>query len=777
MKKKLFIFLTIFFIVSFYVLGISHKCKSISNLQTYLKFQVPLSKTCINSESIEYNIKNILDKNQILYKFAKDIKKKFFPNFNKKNTLKKVDKNMNKLIEALYFEDEKNIKGFYNNENILKKLSIEKKNKVKFGNWYRANANNFNNKYIESSNIKKENIKKLLLLAKIDSNKETQLKSGWSSRISISPLYAEGKIFFVTASWEIVAVSAEDYSIIWKKDFGGNVISKRGFLYHKDKDTNNSFLILSSGGNLYKLNANDGSIINEFGQNGYVETGIVLIPPVIFRNQIIVTSIIESRITSVDLDTGKILFSKNIFKEIDNHFANPWGGAALDDKNGIYFIVTGNANPGNIFGNERPGSNRYSNSILAFDIKKKKIIWSFQDIIHDLWDLDISAPPILADVKINDYIIESVIVTTKSGNTYVFDRKTGKSFFDINYKIAGKTNIPGENPSKVQPMPVLPKKFSKIEFKKNDLREELLNDENFIKKFQINHKYGWFVPPQIGKDIIFYGLKGGNNWVGSAYDPIKQNIYIPSNHIPYKIRTVIKSNEKENTNKDLKHYSLYQKKCSSCHGVNRNGNWTQKPGYDIEENFIPSLVGLNLFEGLKDKMGSYSEFLKSHNNTPINETEFKNIKNLFLNWDNLNQEAGNIYFDGDWQEFFADDGKLISKPPWGTITSINIANGKTNWKKPFGIENNKEIGLFNFGGVSLMSSDLLVATGTTDKMVFLIDSSNGEILWKYQMSAEGTAAPLIFNHNNKTFIAVIATGGLYPQSTRASSLYIFGISN
>ena len=48
-------------------------------------------------------------------------------------------------------------------------------------------------------------------------------------------------------------------------------------------------------------------------------------------------------------------------------------------------------------------------------LKKKKIIWTFQDVIHDLWDFDLSAPPILADIKIENFIIPSVIVTTKTG--------------------------------------------------------------------------------------------------------------------------------------------------------------------------------------------------------------------------------------------------------------------------------------------------------------------------------------------------------------------------
>ena len=32
------------------------------------------------------------------------------------------------------------------------------------------------------------------------------------------------------------------------------------------------------------------------------------------------------------------------------------------------------------------------------------------------------------------------------------------------------------------------------------------------------------------------------------------------------------------------------------------------------------------------------------------------------------------------------------------------------------------------------------------------------------MQAEGTAPPLIYNYNGKSYIIVLATGGLYPDS-------------
>ena len=67
----------------------------------------------------------------------------------------------------------------------------------------------------------------------------------------------------------------------------------------------------------------------------------------------------------------------------------------------------------------------------------------------------------------------------------------------------------------------------------------------------------------------------------------------------------------------------------------------------------------------------------------------------------------------------------------------------------------------------------MVSTGTIDKFLTIKDQTNGETLWTYEMDAEGTAAPLIYNHNNKSYIAVIATGGLYPDVTGVFALYFW----
>ena len=58
----------------------------------------------------------------------------------------------------------------------------------------------------------------------------------------------------------------------------------------------------------------------------------------------------------------------------------------MDKNRGIVYVVTGNPDP-HTFSPKTTGSgdNKRANSIIAIDINKKKIIWDFQEISHDLW--------------------------------------------------------------------------------------------------------------------------------------------------------------------------------------------------------------------------------------------------------------------------------------------------------------------------------------------------------------------------------------------------------
>ena len=156
-----------------------------------------------------------------------------------------------------------------------------------------------------------------------------------------------------------------------------------------------------------------------------------------------------------------------------------------------------------MIGINRPGQNKNANSLVAIDVNKSKIIWSFQDVFHDLWDFDISSPPIISDLKINNKYLETIIISTKTGNTYIFERNTGNSFFDLDFKKTIPSNIPSEKAFPYQRYNSLPEKLINIEYNQNSFDKLNKNKQKYIKNILKDSSAGWFNPPEIGKKQLY----------------------------------------------------------------------------------------------------------------------------------------------------------------------------------------------------------------------------------------------------------------------------------
>ena len=75
-----------------------------------------------------------------------------------------------------------------------------------------------------------------------------------------------------------------------------------------------------------------------------------------------------------------------------------WQPLTVDNENGLVFVALGNAVDQN-FGNSRPGSNLYSASVVALEAATGKYKWHFQTAHHDIYDGDLNAPPMFAEVN------------------------------------------------------------------------------------------------------------------------------------------------------------------------------------------------------------------------------------------------------------------------------------------------------------------------------------------------------------------------------------------
>jgi alcohol dehydrogenase (cytochrome c) len=103
-----------------------------------------------------------------------------------------------------------------------------------------------------------------------------------------------------------------------------------------------------------------------------------------------------------------------------------WQAPAIDRELGLVIFAVGNASP-DLDGSVRPGDNLHTNSIVALDLHTGKLRWSFQELPHDVWDLDAVSPVVLVDVPGADgKIIPAVAQAGKTGWVYLLERATGR---------------------------------------------------------------------------------------------------------------------------------------------------------------------------------------------------------------------------------------------------------------------------------------------------------------------------------------------------------------
>ncbi len=105
-----------------------------------------------------------------------------------------------------------------------------------------------------------------------------------------------------------------------------------------------------------------------------------------------------------------------------------WTTGSADPDAGIVYWSVGNPHP-DTDGDERAGSNLYSNSDLALDAKTGKLLWYFQYTPHDLHDWDANQPIVLVDAPWPDAHGQPrklLLHANRNGFLYILDRTTGK---------------------------------------------------------------------------------------------------------------------------------------------------------------------------------------------------------------------------------------------------------------------------------------------------------------------------------------------------------------
>lgn len=406
-----------------------------------------------------------------------------------------------------------------------------------------------------------------------------------------TPILYDGKLYLTTKETNVVAIDAATGKLRWRYD----TQTRRDLRYANPASRGVSLWIDSSraanqpcvarifaptlDSRLIALDAATGKLCEDFGDRGSLDLmqGIrsyspikdgwrmyaVTSPPAILGDNVIVGSAVgDDRAIEVELGNirafnarnGRLVWSWDpiprhpsnpVFREWSESgakrtgAANAWAPLSVDVQRNLVFVPTGSASP-DYFGGERPGANRWANSIVALRGDTGAFVWGHQLVHHDIWDYDVASQPTLVDLVRGTTRVPAVIQPTKMGFLFTFERATGKPIFPIEERAVPQDAVPGETPSPTQPFPVAPPPLVRQSAVTPDDAWGLTFWDRGKCRAMIeqNRSLGIYAPPSTMDTITVPGASGGMNWGGIAFDPERRLAIVNSMNLPFLVALI-----------------------------------------------------------------------------------------------------------------------------------------------------------------------------------------------------------------------------------------------
>ncbi|MEJ2076601.1 MAG: pyrroloquinoline quinone-dependent dehydrogenase [Acidobacteriota bacterium] len=576
-------------------------------------------------------------------------------------------------------------------------------------------------------------------LSQIDTGNVVRLRRVWEfhtgdadssnrSQIQCNPVVIHGILYGTSPQIKVFALDASSGRELWRFDpfdgqgSGASLGVNRGLVYWSDGEDRR--ILFTAGSFLYALDAGDGELIPDFGDQGRVDLRQGLgrdiddlylaatSPGAVYRNLLILGSRVgegpgpaaPGHIRAFDIRTGKLAWIFHTIpqpgefgydtwpKDAWTHVggANSWAGMSVDSERGIVFVPTGSP-AFDFWGGNRKGANLFADCLLALDAATGKRIWHAQFVHHDLWDRDLPAPPNLVTLRINGESIDAVAQITKAGQVFVFNRETGEPLYPIHEVPVPASDLRGEETWPTQPDPAQPPPFVRRFFDESEVTDiSPKSHRAVLERLRQVRSGGQFIPPSTQGTVIFPGLGGGGEWGGAAFDRDSGILYVNASEMPW-ILTMV----------------------------------------DLEAERRERSRGEDL--GIPYRHTGYNRFLDP-------------------------------------------DGYPAVRPPWGVLTALDLNHGKLLWQVPLGeypeltARGIPPTGTENYGGPIVTGGGLIFIAATRDEMFRAFDKKTGKLLWQTKLPAGGYATPCTYEVGDRQFVVVAAGGG--KMNTRSGDSYV-----
>lgn len=282
-------------------------------------------------------------------------------------------------------------------------------------------------------------------LDQINSTNINSLTLAWiysaHQELKSTPLEVNGILYF-TSPDNVWAVDARFGREIWHyyRKSEGDHIGNRGLGMYK-----NWLYFTTPDAHLICLDAKDGTVRWNVEladpKLGYFAT----MAPLVVRDHIIAgvsgdVTDVRGYLESLDPETGSVQWrwytepdpgqpgSETWPKDSDallHGGGMTWMTGTYDPDLNLLYWGTGNPNPV-LVGDERPGDNLYTCSIVALNPDTGKLVWAFQPSPHDVHDWDAVETPVLFNAEFKGKPRKLLAQASRNSFFFVLDRATGE---------------------------------------------------------------------------------------------------------------------------------------------------------------------------------------------------------------------------------------------------------------------------------------------------------------------------------------------------------------
>ena len=214
---------------------------------------------------------------------------------------------------------------------------------------------------------------------------------------------------------------------------------------------------------------------------------------------------------------------------------NNWTTFSADPALGLVFVPLGNPSPDFWGGLRRPIDETYGSSLVALDIRTGRERWHFQTVHHDIWDYDLPSAPSLVDLPVAGHIVPALVQSSKQGELFVLDRRTGKPISPVEERPFPHDGVAGERASPTQPISVGMPSLRLPMLREADMWGITPIDQLICRiQFREARYKGPFTPLGTGETITFPGSMGVSEWGGVSIDPQRHILVVNVSAVPYR---------------------------------------------------------------------------------------------------------------------------------------------------------------------------------------------------------------------------------------------------